>query len=202
MSESGAYCTVKVQERTYIMNNSNLDFSDIVYHDKSKDRHYVKCGGGGKYKCKKSKYVTSKYSKNIKTEDEVMRFLTSEGWVKIEEKLKSRMWRCPECSSQQPNEISDTTLKARRQVLMQLDGYYDECKKAYKKGQSDQSIAKSCDMSEQAVKTIRLDFFGELVEPNPLEICNNKLDVLEKEFIAFGHKINNLRNKIEENSIR
>ena len=181
------------------MDNSNLDFSDIVYHDKSKDRHYVKCGGGGKYKCKKYKYVTSKSSKNIKTEDEAMRFLTSIGWVKIEEKLRSRMWRCPECSSQQPNEISDTTLKARRQVLMQLESYYIECKKTYKKGQSDQSIAKFCGMSEQAVKKIRLNFFGELVEPDPLEIYKNKLDAFEKEFIS---KINNLRNEMEENSIR
>jgi len=176
------------------VNDCNLDSSDIVYYDRSKDRHYVKCGKCGKYR-----YVTSKNLKNIKTEDEAMLFLTSEGWVKTEEKLKSQMWRCPKCSSQQPNEISDTTLKARRQVLMQLESYYIECKKTYKKGQSDQSIAKFCGMSEQAVKKIRLDFFGELVEPDPLEIYKNELDALEKEFIA---KCENLRNKIEENSIR
>ena len=188
LSENGSYCTVKLQERVHIMDDCNLDLDAITYYDGSKSRHYVKCGGGGKPKCGKYKYW-----KDPKTEDEVINFLTLEGWAKTEEDLKSQMWRCPKCSS------SPTTLEAKRLVWMLIEESYDICKKTYKSGESDRSIADVSGMAEPAVKEIRLEWFGKLAVPDPSELLNNKLDVLTEKVNVM---LNDFRNEIEESSIR
>ena len=185
------------------MNNLNLNLSDIIYHDKSKDRQFVKCSGGGKYKCKKYKYW-----KDFKTKDEAMRFLTSKGWVKTEENLRSRMWRCPKCSdidkdialNQQPDtNVSEVALQNKRDVWMHLLDFYDTGKKTYKSKHSDQSIAKLCGIAESVVKEMRLEYYGPIADPDPFEVLNNKVDALKKELIVMvGNRIDDFHNEIQK----
>tara|TARA_R110000796_G_C14362837_1_gene413022 strand:+ start:52 stop:666 length:615 start_codon:yes stop_codon:yes gene_type:complete len=183
-----------------MMDWSSLDLGDIAYYDRSKDRHFIRCGGFSRYKCGKYKYW-----KDTKTVTDVINFLTLEGWVKTEKHVgKSKMWSCPKCSNtsqvvtalgQQPIEITDTAREARLSTLDLIRDFYDKCTKTYKSGESDTSIADVSGMSEQAVKKLRLEWFGELADPDPFEIYNNKLEVLKEEINVM---INNLRNEMKE----
>tara|TARA_R110000824_G_scaffold148280_1_gene317953 strand:+ start:2868 stop:3440 length:573 start_codon:yes stop_codon:yes gene_type:complete len=185
------------------MNNSNL--ASIVYFDKHARKHYMKCGGFSQKACGKQRYIPE----DITTQYEGIECLTSAGW-KYKDKVLPKVingkvsryerWLCPKCSNtdkgvsldQQPSEIGR---EAKLAVLDLIRDYYDKRAKAYKSGESDKSISDVSGMSEPAVKAIRLEWFGELVDPDPFEVYNNKLETLKEEINVM---INDLRDEMKE----
>lgn len=188
-------------------NNSNLE--SIVYFDRYARKHYMKCGGFSQKACGKSKYIPE----DLTTQSEGIECLTSAGW-KYKDKVlpkvingkvsRYELWLCPKCSNtskgvsldQQPSERElALSREAKLSVLDLIRDCYDKCAKAYKSGESDKSISDVSGMSEPAVKAIRLEWFGELVDPDPFEIYNNKLETLKEEINVM---INDLRDEMKE----
>ena len=76
--------------------------------------------------------------------------------------------------------------------------YFDRhARKHYMKcgGFSQKAISDVSGMSEPAVKAIRIEWFGELVDPDPFEVYNNKLEALKEEINVM---INDLRDEMKE----
>lgn len=71
--------------------------------------------------------------------------------------------------------VSPAAGRARRLVYMALEEYYDEIKRAYKPPNSDASIAKECNVSEQLVANIREESYGPLAEPNEVKALRDLL---------------------------
>ena len=114
---------------------------------------------------------------------------------------------------QKNNEISGVALDAKRRVYELIDEYYNKSKKIYKAGKSDKFISDVSGMSEKEVERIRLEWFGELADFDPFEICNDKIKILNDRInvqIKDLHKrieilqeeneilINDLRNEVKQ----
>lgn len=70
---------------------------------------------------------------------------------------------------------SDAAREAKRLVLTALEDHYDECRKCYKPGHSDATVAKETGASEATVSKIREEFFGPLVEPDEVRALREEL---------------------------
>lgn len=64
---------------------------------------------------------------------------------------------------------SDAAKRAKRMVFMALEDYYDDGKRAYKPGWSDERIAKELGLSEATVANIRDENYGPAGEPPEIE---------------------------------
>lgn len=71
---------------------------------------------------------------------------------------------------------SDAAKKAKRLVYMALEDYYDDGKKAYKPGWTDDRIAKEVGCAEAFVARIREDDFGPVGVPPELEAFRKEVE--------------------------
>ena len=78
-----------------------------------------------------------------------------------------------------PKTVTVDARKAKREVMTWLDQSFSVEKGRYDDGVSDASIAKETGMSEQAVGTLREEFYGPLREP--VEVANFRKRIADVE---------------------
>lgn len=87
----------------------------------------------------------------------------------------------------QPTEAAK---KAKRLVYQALEDYYDDVRKQYRTGNSDESVAKETGAAVEFVRSIREADFGPLGPPSELE-------ALKIEVIQMGREVSEIHEKIE-----
>lgn len=119
--------------------------------------------------------------------DIVLKHFTQKGW-----NLRKRPI-CPECQAKKrikpvsvspikvanQAEPSDAAKKAKRLIYQALEDYYDDSKKAYRPGHSDETIAKEVGAAVEFVKSIRETDFGPLAAPTEVQAMLEKISGAE-----------------------
>lgn len=78
-------------------------------------------------------------------------------------------------------EPSDAAKKAKRLIYQALEDYYDDSKKAYRPGHSDETIAKEVGASAAFVKAVREADFGPLSAPADIKDLLDRIEVMTKQ---------------------
>lgn len=114
--------------------------------------------------------------------DKLKTYLVGRGWT-----FRGKKSTCPDCNQKKREEamervtsidvpavaklpVTTDARKAKREVMTWLDQSFNVDKGRYDEGVSDASIAKETGMAEQAVATLREEFYGPLREP--VEVAN------------------------------
>lgn len=79
-----------------------------------------------------------------------------------------------------PVEASEAARMAKRFVMSGLETYFEDMKGCYKPGHSDSSIAKNAGVSEDVVKRLRIEFYGDLKEPTEIEEFRSEAAAIEQ----------------------
>lgn len=120
--------------------------------------------------------------------DRLKALLTSKGW-----RFHGKLPTCPDCNKKEkpmsvtsidvpaapPKAATVDARKAKREVMTWLDQSFNVEKGRYDDGVNDAFIAKETGMSEQAVGTLREEFYGPLREP--VEVANFRKRIADVE---------------------
>lgn len=88
-----------------------------------------------------------------------------------------------------PVEASEAARMAKRFVMGGLETYFDDMKGCYKPGHSDATIAKNAGVSEDVVKRLRIEFYGDLKEPTEIEEFREEARKLEIELQELNETV-------------
>lgn len=115
----------------------------------------------------------------------------------IVQKDVPEMATAPDTVKPQP---SDAAKRAKRLVYQALEDYYDDTKKAYRPGHSDDSIAKETSAALEFVRKIREEDFGPLGVPPELQILIDHAASLRREmteaFASYQSRIDSFNTRI------
>lgn len=87
---------------------------------------------------------------------------------------------CPNCLK--GNRMTGPDPKLARRIYALLDDHFDEAKKLYRPGWSDEKIAKELDVSQEIVVAIRTAAYGELAEDPQVTALRDDIELLRMEF--------------------
>lgn len=95
---------------------------------------------------------------------------------------------------------SDAAKRAKRMVYQALEDYYDDTKKAYRPGYSDESIAKETGAALDFVRRIREEDFGPLGVPPELQTLIDHAASLREEigtaFASYQSRLDSFNSRI------
>jgi hypothetical protein len=144
----------------------------------------------------------------------------------IAKKCTAHGWRlnkdnnhvCPKCvAHEKENKVSKMIVgpdpKIARKIFAALDDHFDEPKRLYTPGYSDERIAKELDVSLDVVLSLRRGAYGELAEDPMTQMLRDDLELLRMEGIELQKryaadmathlgKITELENKINHTVLR
>lgn len=113
--------------------------------------------------------------------------------IERKQKVKPIMTRNVVSLTSEPKpkvEPTDAAKKAKRLVYQALEDYYDDAHKQYRRGHSDETVAKETGAAMEFVRSIREADFGPIGPPS-------ELDALKLEVIALGREVGEIIEKIE-----
>lgn len=84
---------------------------------------------------------------------------------------------------------SEKAREAKRYANMCIDENWDDNRKCYRNGRTDKNIAEEFGLSETVVRDIRLQFYGEIKEPDEVGAIKSELSALQTELSASLTKI-------------
>lgn len=80
----------------------------------------------------------------------------------------------------------------KRIVIVALEDYYDEAKRAYRDGRSDAALATELDLAPTFVASVREEFYGKMAEPDGVAALRAELANAVKSVEAINRKLDDL----------
>jgi hypothetical protein len=88
--------------------------------------------------------------------------------------------------------------KIQRRIYRALEEHFDDVKKLYREGWSDERISKTEDVSLDFVIKCRREGFGELAEDPEIAKLSGDIKALEELFTAFAQQIGELKHRMDK----